>query len=97
MLSNNRQVRLIGDLISGTVLAIAIGAVIVVLHRLKVHHPDDASMRAMACMLFAFLFTKVIRKAIDRWAQQQTLIPLLVFDVSVATAVSCLLWLVFCA
>jgi len=97
MLSNNRQVRLIGDLISGTVLAIAIGAVIVVLHRLKVHYPDDASMRAMACMLFAFLFTKVIRKAIDRWAQQQTLIPLLVFDVSVATAVSCLLWLVFCA
>jgi len=95
MLSNNRQVRLVGDLISGAVLAVAVGAVTVVLHRLKVHHPDDASMRAMACMLFALLFTKVIRKAIDRWARQQTLIPLLVFEMSIATAISCLLWLVF--
>jgi len=97
MLSNNRQVKLIGDLIFGAVLAVAVGAVIMVLHRLKVHHPDDGSMRAMLCMLFALLFTKVIRKAIDRWAQEQKLIPLLVFDVSVATAISCLLWLVFYA
>jgi len=66
-----------------------------VLHRLNVHRPHDASMRAMPCMLFALLFTKVIRKAIDRWAQEQKLIPLLVFDGSVATAISCLLWLVF--
>ncbi|HME10950.1 MAG TPA: hypothetical protein VKG25_28090 [Bryobacteraceae bacterium] len=95
MLSNNRQVRLIGDLISSSVLAIAAGAVIVVLHRLNVHRPHDASMRALLCMLFALLFTKVIRKAIDRWAQEQRLIPLLVFDGGVATAISCLLWLVF--
>lgn len=97
MLNNNRQVRLIGDLISGVVLAVAVGAVIMVLHRLKVHHPDDASMRAMACMLFALLFTKVIRKAVDRWAQEQRLIPLLLFDGGVATAISCVLWLVFYA
>jgi len=93
MLSNNRQVRMIGDLISSAVLAVAAGAV--VLHRLNVHRPHDASMRALLCMLFALLFTKVIRKAIDRWAQEQKLIPLLVFDGSAATATSCLLWLVF--
>ena len=62
-----------------------------VLHRLIVRRPHDASMRALWCMVFAFLFAKVIRKAIDRWAQEQTLIPLLVFDGSVATAISCLL------
>jgi len=95
MSSNIRQVRMIGDLISSAVLAVAAGAVIMVLHRLNVHRPHDASMRAMLCMLFALFFTKVIRKAIDRWAQEQKLIPLLVFDGSVATAISCLLWLVF--
>ena len=95
MLSTNRQVRMIGDLISAGVVAIAAGVVIMVLHRLNVHRPHDASMRALLCMLFALLFTKVIRKAIDRWAREQQLIPLLVFDGSVATAISCLLWLVF--
>lgn len=97
MLSDNRLVRLKGDLISSAVLAVAAGTVIMVLHRLHVHRPDDASMRAMLCMLFALLFTKVIRKAIDRWAREQTLIPLLVFEGSVATAICCLLWLVFYA
>ena len=95
MSSNKRRIRLIGDLVSSAVLAVAAGAAIMVLHRLKAHHPDDGSMRAMLCMLFALLFTKVIRKAIDRWAREQTLIPLLVFEGSVATAISCLLWLVF--
>ena len=66
-----------------------------VLHRLNVRRPHDGSMRAMLCMLFALLFTKVIRKAVDRWAQEQQLIPLLVFDGGIATAISCLLWLVF--
>jgi len=97
MLSNNPKVRLMGDLISSAVLAVAAGAVVMVLHRLHVHRPDDGSMRAMLCMLFALLFTKVIRKAVDRWAQEQKLIPLLVFDGGVATAISCLLWLVFYA
>jgi hypothetical protein len=95
MLSNNRQVRLIGDLISAVVLAVAAGAVAIVLYRLNVHRPDDASMRAMLCMLLALAFTKLIQKAVNRWARDQRLIPLLVFDGSVATAISCLLWLVF--
>ena len=97
MLSNNQRARVIGDIISSAVLAFAVGTVVMVIHRLSFHRPDDGSMRAMLCMLFALLFTKVIRKAVDRWAQEQRLIPLLVFDGGVATAISCLLWLLFYA
>jgi fatty-acid desaturase len=97
MLSNNRHFRLIGELIASAALAVAVVAVIVVLHRLNVHRPDDAGMRAMLCMLLALVSTKAIRTAMDRWAQEQKLIPLLVFDGSVATAISCLFWLIFYA
>ena len=97
MASDNRQARLIGSFISPAVLAVAVGAVIMVLHRLNVRRSHDGSMRAMLCMLFALLFTKVIRQTVDRWAQEQKLIPLLVFDGGLATGLSCLLWLVFYA
>jgi len=97
MSSNNQKVRFVGDLVSSAVLVVAVGTVVMVIHRLSVHRPHDGSMRAMLCMLFALLFTKAIRKAVDRWAQEQKLIPLLVFDGGVATAISCLLWLVFYA
>ena len=95
MLSDNRHVRFIGDLISSAVLAVAAVAVIMVVNRLNVHRPDDASMRALLCILLALAFTKLIRKGMDRWAREERLVPLLAFDGGVATAVSCRLWLVF--
>ena len=95
MLSNDQKVRWIGDLVSSTVLALAAGTVMTVLHHLSVHRPDDASMRALWCVLLAVLFTKWIRIAVDRWAQRQRLVPLVVFDGGLATVISCLLWLIF--
>ena len=95
MLSDKDEVRSIGNVISTVVLAFAAGTALMVFQRLNLHRPDDAGMRALLCLLLALAITKAVRKAVDRWAQQQKLVPLLVFDGSLAVAISCLLWLIF--
>ena len=56
-------------------------------------HAKGESLRALLCVLLALTFTKFIRVSVDHWAQDQKIVPLLVFDLSLAVAISCVLWL----